>query len=555
MNTKAAATIVHALLLWMACFSWAAAQGNSIDTFDVTQVGGRTVVRITTKEPLKSVPPNFSVATPARIAFDFPNTVNSLGRSNQDIGQGELRSMNVVQGADRTRLVLNLRRSVSHEATLEGNALVITLAEPPVAQAAPPASVAHFAEGKADVKHAVRDIDFRRGRAGEGRVVVDLSDSTTGIDIRVQGQNIVVEFLKTALPEGLRRRLDVIDFGTPVNTVSTFQQGENVRMVIEPKGQWEHNAYQSDTQFVLEVKPVTADPARAAAQKGRYTGERLSLNFQNVEVRAVLNVIADFTDLNIITSDTVTGNITLRLKDVPWDQALEIILQTRGLDSRRSGNVIWIAPRDELATREKLQLEAANQIQDLEQTRTESFQMNYQKATDVQKLLSDQTQRILSKRGSAVVDARTNTLFVQDTPSRLEEVRRLIAKIDVAVRQVMIEARIVEASDSFSKNLGARLGYVDLDPAGSRVLGANSPRFAFGPSMAATGFVTGQSATVPTFIGQGTNVNLPAAGLNSFASGALSFSLFNSSATRSSTSRSRRWRPTARAKSLRARAC
>jgi type IV pilus assembly protein PilQ len=236
MNTKAAATIVHALLLWMACFSWAAAQGNSIDTFDVTQVGGRTVVRITTKEPLKSVPPNFSVATPARIAFDFPNTVNALGRATQDIGQGELRSMNVVQGADRTRLVLNLRRAVSHEATLEGNTLLITLAEPPVAQAAPPASVAHFAEGKADVKHAVRDIDFRRGRAGEGRVVVDLSDSTTGIDIRVQGQNIVVEFLKTGLPEGLRRRLDVVDFGTPVNTVSTFQQGENVRMVIEPKG-------------------------------------------------------------------------------------------------------------------------------------------------------------------------------------------------------------------------------------------------------------------------------------------------------------------------------
>ena len=233
--------------------------------------------------------------------------------------------------------------------------------------------------------------------------------------------------------------------------MSTFQQADNVRMVIEPKGQWEHNAYQSDTQFVLEVKPVVADPSRAAAQKGRYTGERLSLNFQNVEVRAVLNVIADFTDLNIITSDTVAGNITLRLKDVPWDQALEIILQTRGLDSRRSGNVIWIAPRDELATREKLQLEAANQISDLEQTRTESFQMSYQKAVDVQKLLSDPTQRILSKRGSAVVDTRTNTLFVQDTPSRLEEVRRLIAKIDVAMRQVMIEARIVEATDSFSQ--------------------------------------------------------------------------------------------------------
>jgi type IV pilus assembly protein PilQ len=530
MKSKAT-TIIHAALLWLAGLGICAAQGNSIDGFQVSQVAGKTVVRVTTKEPLKSVPPNFSVAAPARIAFDFPNTVNALGRASEDIGQGELRSMNIVQGADRTRLVLNLRRAVGHDATVEGNTLVITLAEAPPAQAAP-AGVASFAAGREDVRHAVRDVDFRRGRAGEGRVVVDLSDTSTGIDIRVQGQNIIVDFLKTALPEALRRRLDVVDFGTPVNTVSTFQQGENVRMVIEPKGTWEHNAYQSDTQFVLEVKPITADPARAAAQKGRYTGERLSLNFQNVEVRAVLNVIADFTDLNIITSDTVSGNITLRLKDVPWDQALEIILQTRGLDSRRSGNVIWIAPRDELATREKLALEAANQISDLEQTRTESFQMNYQKAADVQKLLSDPTQRILSKRGSAVIDARTNTLFVQDTPSRLEEVRRLIAKIDVAVRQVMIEARIVEANDSFSRNLGARLGLHVTQASGHRILGQNSPRFLAGAALTDTGFHTGQNATTPAFPNESLFTNLPAAGLNAFAAGQFSFILFNSAATR-----------------------
>jgi type IV pilus assembly protein PilQ len=530
MNTKAT-TIIHAFLLWLAGLGLCAAQTNSIDRFQVSQEAGRTVVRITTKEPLRSVPPNFSVASPARLAFDFANTVNALGRASEDIGQGELRSMNIVQGADRTRLVLNLRRPLGHEATLDGNTLVITLAEAPVAQPSG-TGMAQFAEGRQDIKHAVRDIDFRRGRGGEGRVVVDLSDSTTGIDIRVQGQNIVVDFLKTSLPENLRRRLDVVDFGTPVNTVSTFQQADNVRMVIEPRGQWEHNAYQSDTQFVLEVKPVIADPSRAAAQRGRYTGERLSLNFQNVEVRAVLNVIADFTDLNIITSDTVAGNITLRLKDVPWDQALEIILQTRGLDSRRSGNVIWIAPRDELATREKLALEAANQIQDLEQTRTESFQMNYQKATDVQKLLSDPTQRILSKRGSAVVDARTNTLFVQDTPSRLEDVRRLIAKIDVAVRQVMIEARIVEANDTFSRNLGVRLGLNDTQSSGHRILGQNSPRFIAGAGVADVGFNTGQVATVPNFLVDTQNVNLPAAGLNAFNAGQFSFVLFNSAATR-----------------------
>ena len=533
MKTK---TLLFGLALWLAGTGLALAQANgaaanSIEALDVTQQGGKVVVRITTKEPLRSVPPNFAIASPARIAFDFANTVNSLGRSSQEIGQGELRSVNIVQGADRARLVLNLRRPVAHEASVEGRTVLITLSETTAVTQTPGGQVAHFAQGKADAKHAIRDIDFRRGRSGEGRVIVDLSDSSTGIDIRQQGQNVVVEFLKTALPDNLRRRLDVIDFGTPVNTVATFQQGENVRMVIEPKGQWEHNAYQSDTQFVLEVKPLSADPTREA--RGRYTGEKLSLNFQNVEVRAVLNVIADFTDLNIITSDTVTGNITLRLKDVPWDQALEIILQTRGLDSRRNGNVIWIAPRDELATREKLALEAAQQINDLEQTRTESFQMNYQKAADVQKLLSDPNQRILSKRGSAVVDARTNTLFVQDTPARLDEVRKLLAKIDIPVRQVMIEARIVEANDSFSKNLGARLGYHDISPVpGTRVLGQNSPRFSVGGGIADTGFHTGQTGTDPDFIGNAHSVNLPAAGLNLFNAGQFSFILFNSGATR-----------------------
>ncbi len=525
MKTK---TLLYALALWLWAIGLAAAQTNSIESFEVLQQGGKTVVRVTTKEPLRSVPPNFAVANPARIAFDFPNTVNALGRSNQEIGQGELRSMNIVQGADRTRLVLNLRRSVAHEASIDGRNVLITLAEPPVVQPTPGGQVARFAEGRADTKHAIRDVDFRRGRSGEGRVVVDLSDTTTGIDIRTQGQNIVVEFLQTALPDSLRRRLDVIDFGTPVNTVSAFQQGDNVRMVIEPKGQWEHTAYQSDTQFVLEVKPVTADPSRAAQQRGRYTGEKLSLNFQNVEVRAVLNVIADFTDLNIITSDTVAGNITLRLKDVPWDQALEIILQTRGLDSRRSGNVIWIAPRDELATREKLALEAQQQISDLEQTRTETFQMNYQKAADVQKLLSDATQRILSKRGSAVVDARTNTLFVQDTPSRLEEVRKLLAKIDIPVRQVMIEARIVEANETFSRNLGARFGVIERGS--GRTLG--SANMTVGAELGNTGQAAGLVAGTPSLTGPGLQSNFPANGLNGFSAGQFSFVLFNAAATR-----------------------
>ncbi|MBW8905265.1 MAG: type IV pilus secretin PilQ [Betaproteobacteria bacterium] len=523
MKTK---TLLYASLLWLLGIGLVAAQGNTIEAFDVSQQGGKTVVRVTTKEPLGNVPPNFAVSNPPRIAFDFPNTANGLGRSAQDISQGELRSMNVVQGTDRTRLVLNLRRPVMHEASIEGRDMLITLSEATVSQTAPGGQAARFADGRPDTKHAIRDVDFRRGRSGEGRIVVDLSDTTTGIDIRQQGQNIIVEFLRTALPDNLRRRLDVVDFGTPVNTVSTFQQGENVRMVIEPKGQWEHTAYQSDTQFVLEVKPVSPDPSRAS-QRGRYTGEKLSLNFQNVEVRAVLNVIADFTDLNIITSDTVAGNITLRLKDVPWDQALDIILQTRGLDSRRSGNVIWIAPRDELATREKLALEAQQQISDLEQTRTETFQMNYQKATDVQKLLSDPAQRILSKRGSAVVDTRTNTLFVQDTPSRLEEVRRLLAKIDVPVRQVMIEARIVEANETFSRNLGVRLGYNDRS-----ARSAQGGNLAVGAELINTGQFAGLVQGTPVLNGPGLQSSLPANGLNGFNAGQLSFILFNSAATR-----------------------
>jgi len=528
--------VLPALLLlavWLAGLGIAAAQqANSIEGFDVTQQSGAIVVRVVTREPLQSVPPNFTVANPSRIAFDFPKTVNALGRNAQDIGQGELRSMNLIQAGDKSRLVLNLRRSVVHEARVDGRNLIITLQSAATSAAAPSDKVAHFAEGRADARHTIRDLDFRRGRAGEGRLVVDLSDASTGIDIRQQGQNLIVDFLKTSLPENLKRRLDVTDFATPVQVVNAFQQGENVRMVIEPSGQWEHNAYQTDTQFVVEVKPMVVDTSRGP--RGRYVGEKLSLNFQNVEVRAVLNVIADFTDLNVVTSDSVGGNITLRLKDVPWDQALEIILQTRGLDQRRTGNVIWIAPRDELATREKLALESQQQITELEQTRTESFQLNYTKAQDVQKMLADRTQPVLSKRGSAVLDARTNTIFVQDVPSRLEEVRKLIAKIDIPVRQVMIEARIVEASDSFARNLGVKLGYNDATPdpaqAGNRVFGTDT-RYAVGGNILGAGTTTGQTST-GSFIPDTLFTNLPAAGLNSFNAGSFAFTLFKSGLTK-----------------------
>jgi type IV pilus assembly protein PilQ len=508
---------------------------NSIENFGVTQSGAQVLVRVTLKSPLAATPGSFTVANPARIAFDFSGTNNGLGRNSQDIGEGVLRSMNVVQAGDRTRLVLNLRNMVSYEAKIDGNNLLITLA---ATGGAPQAAsgAARFAEGRTDLQHALKDINFRRGRGGEGRVIVELSDTSTGVDIRQQGQTVIVDFLKTSLPDALRKRYDVVDFATPVQTLSIFPQGDNVRMVVEPRGLWEHNAYQTDTQFVLEVKPIQYDPNKLVqGTRTGYSGEKLSLNFQNVEVRSVLNVIADFTDLNIITSDTVGGNLTLRLKDVPWDQALDIILQTRGLDMRKNGNVIWIAPRDELATKEKLALESNAQITELEPLRTEHFQLNYAKADAFAKLLADPQQRILSKRGSAAVDARTNQVFVQDVSVRLEEVRKLLGQVDVPVQQVLIEARIVEANDSFSKNLGVRLGNV------ARPLVQNStssgPGFGGGSGVAVT-----QSGTLADFpnlfpVGGGTpttttpdnlSVNLPAAPVgNALAAGSIALLITN----------------------------
>jgi len=513
---------------------------NSVEAFNVSQQSGKVIVKLTLKEALKSQPGSFTVANPARIAFDLPNTVNGLGRNSQNIGEGELLSMNMVQAGERTRMVLNLRRSVGYDTQIDGKNLLIILAAAPAASGSGGAAVTHFVADRQIDTHTVRDIDFRRGKAGEGRIVVDLSDSSTGIDIRVQGQNLVIDFFKASLPDKLRRRLDVTDFGTPVQSINTFNQGENVRMVIAPKGLWEHSAYQTDTQFVVEVKQIVPDPNKLTqGSKAGFSGEKLSLNFQNVEVRSVLNVIADFTDLNIITSDAVGGSLTLRLKDVPWDQALQIILDTRGLDMRKNGNVVWIAPRDELATKEKLMLESQQQIGELEAVRTESFQLNYQKAADVQTLLKSPGQNVLSKRGSAVVDARTNTVFVQDVPTRLEEVRKLIAQIDVPVRQVMIEARIVEASDTFSKNLGAKLGYNERVPGGDW-LGGQALRTSIGPNLTNTAQQTSNATNTAT-LGTGTaditgatgqNVNMPANGLGGFNAGVISTILFNRNFTR-----------------------
>jgi type IV pilus assembly protein PilQ len=524
------------------------AAANSIERVEATQTSSGVLLTIQLKSPLKEAPPSFSIANPARIAIDLAGTDNNVGRNAVEINQGDLRSVNIVQAQERTRLVLNLRRSLNHSITVSGNTLQIALgalADTSTFRAAgaPAAAPAGATTAQAAGPRTLRSIDFRRGAEGEGRVVVDLSDPNTSVDIRQQGNQVIVDFLGTEVPESLRRRLDVTDFGTPIALVNTTQQGGNVRMVIEPRGLWEHNAYQSDTRFVVEVKPVKEDPTRLfQGTRPGYQGERLSLNFQNVDVRALLQVIADFTDLNIITSDSVAGSITLRLKDVPWDQALDIILQSKGLDMRKNGNVIVVAPRDELAAKEKLELEARSQIAELEPLRTENFVVNYQKADDVRRLLVDGQQRMLSKRGSVVVDTRTNQLFVQDTAARLEEVRRLLQRIDIQVPQVMIEARIVEADDRFGRSLGIRLGGNTGFPS---QIGGSSAYGTFG-GVGVTN-TTGAGGTVntitaspggtgavgtPNITSNANFVNLPAAGIGGFSAAGAALTLFNASLSR-----------------------
>ncbi len=498
--------------------AWADAQ-NSISALSVSTGNGATVIKVELAQPLANLPAGFAINTPPRIAFDFPNTANGLGKSTQDFTEGDLRSANIVQAGTRTRLVVNLNQMLAYDTKIEGKNLLITLHDKSADMVAA-SSTARFAEARQGTqKHELRDIDFRRGKNGEGRIQVDLSDPGIGIDIRQQGTTLIVDFLKTSLPRNLQRKLDVVDFATPVQGVDTFAQGDNVRMVIEPRGIWEHAAYQADNKFIVEVRPVVVDTDKKSKKDG-YTGEKLTLNFQKIDVREALNVIADFTETNMVISDTVGGNLTLRLKDVPWDQAFDIILQSRGLDMRKNGNVIQVAPREEIAAKEKIDLTAHQEIADLEELRTESFQLSYQKGEAVATMLTNDKQRLLSKRGSAVVDQRTNTVFVQDTPGHLEEARKLIKQIDVPIRQVMIEARVVEASDKFGKNLGVRLGYQSGDTfkvSGTNIngnIGANQV------TMPAAG---GGAPALTTFPAQLPNVNLPSAG----TAGAFSMLLFN----------------------------
>jgi type IV pilus assembly protein PilQ len=468
--------------------------GNAVQSVETSILpGGKVVVRVSLKNALTGTPAGFTVGNPPRIALDLPDTGNAMGRNTVEANLGPLSSVNVVQAGTRTRLVLNLNKSVEYEARVEGNSLFIALGD--IGAGSAPVNVSpRFAEAAPGAaRHNIRDVDFRRGAAGEARIVTTLSDAQAGINIRQQANGVVVDFIGTELPKALQRRMDVADFGTPVQIVETYTLGDNTRMVIQPKGGWEYSAYQTDNSFIVEVKQSDDAQKKTADGKVKYVGEKLSLNFQNVEVRSVLQVIADFTGLNIIASDSVTGNLTLRLKDVPWDQALDLIMQTKGLDKRQSGNVIWIAPRDELLAKEKQEYESRSAVADLEPLATEYIQLNYMRADEAKSMLygapgsaassaggsvncSAQAgglsataapattegageQKVLTKRGRATFDLKTNTLIVTDTPRKIQEVRELLARLDVPARQVMIEARVVVATDGWSRDLGVKLGF------------------------------------------------------------------------------------------------
>ena len=450
----------------------------TLDNVSYTSLpGNRVQVKLKLSAPVESAPLSFTIDNPARIAIDLPGTTLNLKDRTQRIGVGNAESVTAVEAENRARVVVNLGQLVPYDIETNGDVIAITLegnasslqtealptapthktpVATPVANVAPAAGNTMPGHGKG----SIQDIDFRRGDHGEAQVVVKMSAPDIGINIAQQGDNVVIDFADTNLPENLDRKLDVLDFATPAKEIDTFREGNGARMVIKPIGLYEHLAYQSDNTLTIELRPLTKDEeVENKKKKFGYTGERLSLNFQNIEVRAVLQLIADFTEKNLVASDTVGGNVTLRLKNVPWDQALDIILKSRGLDKREIGNVMMVAPQEEIANREKLELESAKQIQELAPLRTEFIQLNYAKAQAFVDLFEDEKNKLLSPRGHATIDERTNTVLVQDTADKITELRNLVKVLDIPVRQVLIESRIVIANEDFSKDIGVRFGY------------------------------------------------------------------------------------------------
>lgn len=453
------------LILWCApLIAYAEASLKSIEFSALP--GDRVQISLGLSAPVDD-PVSFTTENPARISLDFTGVSNDLGYKTKVIGVGPAHSVTALQAGNRTRVVINLTSLVGYNTKVQGSDVLVTLdvsnkgiGSGTVTKAPP--SVMPSSGGASEIRtdgYGITNIDFRRGEAGEGRVMVTLTNPSTPVDVREEGGKIVVEAFKTEIDASLVQSLDVMDFATPIIKVETKPVGENVRIEISPTGEYDYLAYQANEVFTVEVRSLTRQE-KEALQKERliFTGERLSLNFQDIEVRAVLQLLADFTGLNLVTSDTVGGRITLRLKNVPWDQALDIILKSKGLTKRQIDNVIMVAPTEEVAAREQLELESQQKIEELAPLRSDFIQVNYAKAEDLATLLKAEENRLLSERGNVTVDVRTNTLLIQDTAAKLEDIRRLLKRLDIPVRQVLIESRIVIANNDFAKDLGVRFG-------------------------------------------------------------------------------------------------
>jgi type IV pilus assembly protein PilQ len=493
-----------------------------LESIDVQTLSGQQVqLKLHMSGPAPEPLP-FTIDKPARIAFDLPNTTLGLASRRIDVRSGGVDTVLAAEANGRTRLVVNVDALMPYTTKVDGNTIIVTLGGQP-GDAAKQTAVARAGAGSgqaaAPVERAIRTIDFRRGADGTGRVIVQLTDPRTPVNVRQEGNQVVVDFAGTLMPKNLMRRYDVMDFATPVQTVDALRVEGSSRLVISSQGDFEQLAYQSDNQYTIEIKPSLKHTA--ADEKKEYTGERLTLNFQDIDVRSVLQLLADTSGQNIVVSDSVTGNLTLRLQNVPWDQALDIVLRTKGLDKRRQDNVIIIGPTAELASREKAELAARKEVQELSPTRTEFMQVNYAKVSDLAKLIrtANAKDSMLSARGSLSIDERTNTLLVQDTADKLADIRRLVQTLDVPVKQVLIEARIVVVTDTFERDLGARFGVTSAQKNGSNGLlsitgngtGADTMTQSAISNLSTTGRVT--PVTTPVLDNR-YQVNLPAANTN-----------------------------------------
>jgi type IV pilus assembly protein PilQ len=606
MLLQTAALFIVGLLTSFVVAQPAQTQANALKDIKASRNGDETVLSFALGKPWQGVVPSFLLANPTRLVVDLPNTNNDIVKSSLDLGVGDARNIMLAQSGDKTRAVVYLNRNAPYRIATAGQQVLVIFAAGGLSQAnlgspalsnnltvattgaalpAMNAARSNVAPGMPAVKinapnvpnaqppllsnKEIKNIDFRRGDDGAGRLIVELVEGSPTINVRQQGGRLLLDIDSTQLPNPLRRRLDVTDFATPVQRVSAEMVGTNTRLTLEPKGAFEHAAYQTDNRIVVEVRAVKEDPNKLIqGAKSGYKGDKLSLNFQNIDIRSLLQVFADFTNLNIITSDTVQGSITLRLKDVPWDQALDIVMQSKNLDSRKNGNVVLIAPRDELAAKEKLELERLSQLTALEPVKSEVFQLQYQRAEDIKKMLSEvangggggggsglqvQVSRFLSARGSAGADNRTNQLFVTDVPSKLDEIRKLLNKVDIPIRQVIIEARIVEADDRFGRNLGVKFGFNDRKSTiYQTVNGTNYPVYGAGSSLAGTGLygtLSGNQQGVIDLSSQSSNgsvvglsggtsagntnfVNLPAAAIGGANPASFALSLFGAGLTK-----------------------